>query len=82
MTCPRCDTKLKCIETRARKNVVHRRYACPKCDERYSTIEDFVRTEAPPVKQEPQAAKQAELTSSTLSHEEIKRRLHHPWNYK
>ena len=42
MVCPKCDGKLKCLNTDPRLGgSVHRRYRCPDCKELFATSEVF-----------------------------------------
>jgi hypothetical protein len=85
MTCPECNGKLKCIETRAHDNYTRRRYKCPNCDKRWSTQERFndVQIEQPaPVVEHPipVVTKPKPLLKSIhkVSYAEARWRLTHP----
>jgi transcriptional regulator NrdR family protein len=80
MTCPVCNEKLKCVESRPRNHSTYRRYMCPKCGQRYTTTELFENSEyAPPLKV---SSVKKVITVPKMSQKEIKDRLEHPWKYK
>ena len=39
MICPKCNTRMKCMETANSKNRTGRRYKCPSCSEKLYTVE-------------------------------------------
>lgn len=41
MNCPKCETKMKCEDSRELDNVRYRRYACNKCKKRIATVEEI-----------------------------------------
>jgi transcriptional regulator NrdR family protein len=47
MKCPKCDTRLLCIDSRPVSGTedVRRRYECPRCKSRFTTCETFISDE-------------------------------------